>query len=98
MPYGDEHRLVVRRTRLTGKQAELFPSWRYHAFITDREGSAIFLDADHRNHAVVELNIRDLKEGAGLVNCPSGTSTPTRPGPCSPPSPTTRTGGWPPSD
>jgi hypothetical protein len=71
-PYGDEHRLVVRRTRLTGKQAELFPSWRYHAFITDREGSAIFLDADHRNHAVVELNIRDLKEGAGMAHCPSG--------------------------
>ena len=71
-PYSDEHRLVVRRTRLTGKQAELFPSWRYHAFITDREGSAIFLDADHRNHAVVELNIRDLKEGAGMAHCPSG--------------------------
>ena len=71
-PYGDEHRLVVRRTRLTGKQAELFPSWRYHAFITDREGSAIFLDADHRNHAVVELNLRDLKEGAGMAHCPSG--------------------------
>ncbi len=71
-PYGDEHRLVVRRTRLTGKQAELFPSWRYHAFITDREGSAIFLDADHRNHAVVELNIRDLEEGAGMAHCPSG--------------------------
>jgi len=71
-PYGDKHRLVVRRTRLTGKQAELFPSWRYHAFITDREGTAVFLDADHRRHAVVELAIRDLKEGAGLSHCPSG--------------------------
>jgi hypothetical protein len=71
-PYGDRHRLVVRRTRLTGKQAELFPSWRYHAFITDREGTAVFLDADHRHHAVVELVIRDLKEGAGMAHCPSG--------------------------
>jgi hypothetical protein len=71
-PYGDGHRLVVRRTRLTGKQAELFPTWRYHAFITDREGTAVFLDADHRGHAVVELAIRDLKEGAGLSHCPSG--------------------------
>lgn len=71
-PYGDRHRLVVRRTRLTGKQAELFPSWRYHAFITDREGTAVFLDADHRRHAVVELAIRDLKDGAGLSHCPSG--------------------------
>ena len=26
----------------------------------------------HRDHAVVELAIRDLKEGAGLEHCPSG--------------------------
>jgi len=65
-------RLVVRRTRLTGKQAQLFPDWRHHAFVTDRCGSAVDLDADHRHHAVVELAIRDLKEGAGLVHCPSG--------------------------
>ena len=71
-PYGDGHRLVVRRTRFHATQAELFPSWRYHAFLTDREGSAIDLDADHRRHAVVELAIRDLKEGAGLSHCPSG--------------------------
>jgi len=71
-PYGDGHRLVVRRTRLVGKQAELFPSWRYHAFLTDREGTVVFLDADHRRHAVVELAIRDLKEGAGMTHCPSG--------------------------
>ena len=70
--HGDRHRLVVRRTRHTGKQAELFPSWRYHAFITDREGTAVNLDADHRRHAVVELAIRDLKEGAGMAHCPSG--------------------------
>jgi hypothetical protein len=74
-PYGDRHRLVVRRTRLVGKQAELFPSWRHHAFITDREGTAVLLDADHRHHAVVELAIRDLKDGAGMAHCPSGTFT-----------------------
>jgi hypothetical protein len=56
--YGDGHRLVVRRTRLPGKQAELFPSWRYHAFITDREGTAVHLEADHHRHALVELAIR----------------------------------------
>ncbi len=65
-------RLIVRRTRLIGPQAELWPDWRYHAFITDREGGAIELDADHRRHAVIELAIRDLKEGAGLNHCPSG--------------------------
>lgn len=71
-PYGDGHRLVVRRTRFVGPQAELFCTWRYHAFITDRDGTAVELDADHRRHAVVELAIRDLKEGAGLSHCPSG--------------------------
>jgi Transposase DDE domain group 1 len=71
-PYGDGHRLVVRRTRLSDPQPTLFPSFRYHAFITDRVGDAVALDADHRRHAVVELAIRDLKEGSGLSHCPSG--------------------------
>ena len=65
-------RLIVRRTRLVGAQAELFPNWRYHAFVTDRVGTAVELDADHRRHAVVELCIRDLKGGVGLRHCPSG--------------------------
>ena len=68
---GDD-RLVVRRTRLVGAQATLWPDWRYHAFVTDRQGSAVALDADHRRHAVMELAIRDLKQGAGLRHCPSG--------------------------
>jgi Transposase DDE domain group 1 len=70
--YGDNHRLVVRRTRIIGAQAELFDNWRHHAFITDGTGTAVALDAEHRAHAVVELAIRDLKEGAGLEHCPSG--------------------------
>jgi hypothetical protein len=65
-------RLVVRRTKLNEPRPALFPDYRYHAFITDREGDAIFLDVDHRRHAVVELAIRDLKEGSGLEHCPSG--------------------------
>jgi len=65
-------RLIVRRTRLIGPQTELWPDWRHHAFITDRRGDATDLDADHRRHAVIELAIRDLKEGAGLNHCPSG--------------------------
>jgi hypothetical protein len=70
--YGDGHRLVVRRTKLADSQPALFPTFRYHAFITDRVGDAVTLDADHRRHAVVELAIRDLKEGSGLSHCPSG--------------------------
>jgi hypothetical protein len=31
-----ERRLVVRRTRLVGAQAALWPDWRHHAFITNR--------------------------------------------------------------
>jgi hypothetical protein len=70
--YGDQHRLVVRRTKLSDPRPALFPTYRYHAFITDRDGDAVTLDADHRRHAVVELAIRDLKEGSGLEHCPSG--------------------------
>jgi hypothetical protein len=64
-------RLIVRRTKLHEPRPALFPDYRYHAFVSDREGDAIFLDADHRRHAVVELAIRDLKEGSGLEHCPS---------------------------
>jgi hypothetical protein len=40
--------------------------------VTDRVGTAVWLDADHRRHAVVELCIRDLKAGVGLRHCPWG--------------------------
>lgn len=66
-------RLVVRRTRLTDPaQARLWPDWRHHAFVTDVELPAVEADQFHRDHATVELAIRDLKEGAGLEHCPSG--------------------------
>ena len=66
-------RLVVRRTRLTDPaQQALWPDWRHHAFITDLEMPTIDVDKLHRDHARVELAIRDLKEGAGLEHCPSG--------------------------
>ena len=90
-------RLVVRRTRLVGPQASLWPDWRYHALVTDRAGSAVDLDADHRRHAICELAIRALKDGAGLRHCPRATSWPTRPGWSSPPWPTICCVGSPPS-
>jgi Transposase DDE domain group 1 len=64
-------RLVVRRTRLIGAQAELFPDWRHHCFATNRTVPALTADIDHRDHATVELVIRDLKDGA-LAHFPSG--------------------------
>jgi hypothetical protein len=66
-------RLVVRRTRLTDRvQAQLWPDWRHHAFITDVGLDTVAADQFHRDHATVELAIRDLKDGAGLEHCPSG--------------------------
>jgi hypothetical protein len=65
-------RLVVRRTRLVGPEEKLWPDWRHFGFLTDLEGSATALDAFHRDHARVELAIRDLKEGAGMEHVPSG--------------------------
>ena len=64
--------LVVRRARFTNARGKPTSPWRHHAFVTDRDGTAVELDADHRRHAVVELAIRDSKEGAGLRHCPSG--------------------------
>jgi hypothetical protein len=66
-------RLVVRRTRLTERaQRQLWPDWRHHAFITNLELPVVAMDQFHRDHATVELAIRDLKEGAGMQHCPSG--------------------------
>jgi hypothetical protein len=66
-------RLIVRRTRLTDRaQARLWPDWRHHGFLTDLDGDAASIDAFHRERAVVELAIRDLKEGAGMEHVPSG--------------------------
>jgi len=68
-----ELRLVVRRTRLTETaQRRLWPDWRHHAFITNVELPTVEVDQFHRDHATVELAIRDLKQGAGLEHCPSG--------------------------
>ena len=65
-------RLVVRRTRLADTaQAAMWPTWRHHAFICDNTLSTVEADRFHRNHAVVELAIRELKDN-GLEHCPSG--------------------------
>ncbi|HEX2809513.1 MAG TPA: IS1380 family transposase [Kineosporiaceae bacterium] len=66
-------RLIVRRVRPTpGSQLALFTTYDFHAFITDRDGDMLELEADHRRHAEVENAIRDLKYGVGLNHLPSG--------------------------
>ncbi len=64
-------RLIVRRTRLIGAQAELWPDWRHFAFLTNRTEDITLVEAEHRDHAVVEQVIVDLKDQA-LAHFPSG--------------------------
>jgi DDE family transposase len=64
-------RLIVRRTRLLGPQAELWPEWRHFAFVTNRTDDITIVEAEHRDHAVVEQVIADLKDQA-LQHFPSG--------------------------
>ena len=47
-------------------------TYSYHAFITDRAGELMELEAGHRRHAEIENAIRDLKYGVGLNHLPSG--------------------------
>jgi hypothetical protein len=61
----------VRRTRVVGAQAELWPDWRHFAFITNRTDQVEIVEAEHRDHAVVEQVIADLKDQA-LAHFPSG--------------------------
>jgi hypothetical protein len=64
-------RLIVRRVRPTpGSQLALFTTWDYHAFVTNRPGDMLEVEADHRRHAVVEQRIAELKS-AGLAHLPS---------------------------
>jgi hypothetical protein len=64
-------RLVIRRTRLLGAQADLWPDWRHFAFITNRDEDIVLVEAEHRDHGVVEQVISDLKDQA-LAHFPSG--------------------------
>jgi hypothetical protein len=66
-------RLIVRRVHLHAQedQAALFAYWRHHAFITNRTEPMHEVDSEHRQHAQVELVIRDLKDQA-LAHFPSG--------------------------
>ena len=78
LPFADHKgavpaRLIVRRVRPTpGSQLALLTLYDYHAFITDRDGEMLTLEADHRRHAEIENAIRDLKYGVGLNHLPSG--------------------------
>jgi len=73
-----ECRLVVRRVKRLqpatpdgSQQGELLPAWRYHAFVTNSTLSTIEADQRHREHAIIEQVIAELKDGP-LAHLPSG--------------------------
>jgi hypothetical protein len=74
-------RLVVRRVRRLQLKApdgtvqdELFAAYRHHAFITNSTLSAVAADERHRDHAIIEQVIAELKDGP-LAHLPSGKYT-----------------------
>ena len=64
-------RLIIRRVRTLDQQGELLPTWELFPFATNRTDPLAIVEAEHRQHAVVELAIRDLKDQA-LAHFPSG--------------------------
>jgi hypothetical protein len=70
-------RLIVRRvkrlnpTTVPAGQGELFSTWRHHAVFTDSAEPMLAAEATHRDHAIVEQVIADLK-GSSLARMPSG--------------------------
>lgn len=68
------YRMIVRRVRTLSQQGELLPSWQHYPFATNRTDPTPVVEAEHRQHAVIELAIRDLKDQA-LAHFPSGRYT-----------------------
>jgi Transposase DDE domain group 1 len=73
-------RLIVRRVRrlnpkhVPAGQTEAFAVYRYHAVFTDSPEPLLNAEATHRDHAIVEQVIAELKNGP-LAHLPSGIFT-----------------------
>nr|WP_300141674.1 IS1380 family transposase [Propionicimonas sp.] len=72
-------RLIVRRVKRlnphTAKtQGELLPGYRYHPVFTNTTLAVVDAEAAHRDHAIIEAVIADLKDGP-LAHAPSGKFT-----------------------
>ena len=64
----------VRRlnpTSVPAGQSELFAAYRYHAVFTDSPEPMLAAEASHRDHAIIEQVIAELKNGP-LAHLPSG--------------------------
>ena len=70
-------RLIVRRVRrlnprsVPAGQGEMFAVYRFHAIFTDNPEPMLAAEATHRDHAIIEQVIADLKDSA-LAHLPSG--------------------------
>jgi hypothetical protein len=70
-------RLIVRRVRrlnpktVPASQTEAFTVYRYHAVFTDNPEPMLAAEATHRDHAIIEQVIAELKNGP-LAHLPSG--------------------------
>jgi len=76
-------RLVVRRVERLNKatvaatkqgQDQLFTTWRHHGFVTNSTLTAVAADETHRDHAIIEQVIAELKSGP-LAHAPSAKFT-----------------------
>jgi hypothetical protein len=73
-------RLIVRRVRRLNPatapagQTEAFAVYRYHAVFTDSSEPTLHAEATHRDHAIIEQVIAELKNGP-LAHLPSGLFT-----------------------
>ncbi len=73
-------RLIVRRVRrlnpkhVPAGQSQMFAVYRYHAVFTDSPEPMLVAEATHRDHAIIEQVIADLKNSA-LAHLPSGVFT-----------------------
>jgi hypothetical protein len=73
-------RLIVRRVRrlnpkaVPAGQTEAFAVYRYHSIFTDSPELMLAAEATHRDHAIIEQVIADLKNSA-LAHLPSGVFT-----------------------
>ena len=66
-PDGATARLIVRRVKPThGSQLVFFASYSYHAFITDRTGDTLDLEADHRRHPQIVTLVASALAGRTL--------------------------------
>jgi len=70
-------RLVVRRVQRLNSAAkqgqdELFTLWRHHGFATNSTLTTLAADETHRDHALIEQVIAELKDGS-LAHAPSVT-------------------------